>query len=151
VNAGAPGQARPAASITLAPGTEDAGLAAMLADLLRQNLEQNPGRRRDFDRLQATIGIEALDAEVAITLEFRRGSLVVHAGTLEKAGIRIAADSATVLELSSLRIRCGLPGLLDAGGRRLLAKVLAGQVRIAGALTHLPSLLRVTRLMSVIT
>jgi hypothetical protein len=144
-----PAGARPEASITLAPGTEDAGLAGMLAALLKQNLEQNPGRRRDFDRLAATVAIEARDAEVTITLEFLRGSLVVHAGVLGAPQISIAADSATVLALSSLRIRGGLPVLFDQGGRALLRKFFAGDLTIRGLLAHLPSLLRVTRLMSV--
>jgi hypothetical protein len=138
-----------AAPISLAPGTEDAGLAMMLSDLLRQNLAQNPRKRKDFDRLAASIVIEARDAEVTITLEFLRGALVVHEGIHGAPKIRISADSATVLELLMLRILWGIPRLLDKGGRRLLRKYIAGELRIEGLGTHLVTLLRMTRLMSV--
>jgi hypothetical protein len=137
------------APISLAPGTEDAGLASMLAELLRQNLQQHPGKRRDFERLRTTIAIEARDAGVTITLEFLRGALVVHAGVPGAPKVSISADSATVLELTTLRIAGGLPMLFDAGGRRLIGKLMAGELAIKGLLPHLPSLLRLTRLMSV--
>ena len=137
------------APISLAPGTEDAGLASMLADLLRQNLQQQPGKKRDFERLRTTVAIEARDAEVTITLEFLHGALVVHPGALGAPKVRISADSATVLELTTLRIAGGLPMLFDAGGRRLIGKLVAGELEIKGLFRHLPSLLRLTRLMSV--
>jgi hypothetical protein len=141
--------ARAAVSISLAPGTGEAGLAAMLADLIRSNLAEKPGKRADFERLNADISIEARDAEVTITLAFRKATLVVHAGLLGKPDIRISADSATVLELSALKIAGGIPLLLNAGGRRMIAKLISGEVKIMGLLRHPVSLLRMTRLMSV--
>jgi hypothetical protein len=135
--------------VTLAPGTEDAGLAMMLAGLIRQNLEQNPDRKADFDRLDLCISIEAVDAEVVVTLEFGRGTLVVYAGTWGSPSVRLSADSQTVIELSTLRIIWGIPNLLDPVGRRLAAKLLSGKVRITGILRHASGLLRLTRLLSV--
>jgi hypothetical protein len=145
---GARSSGGPAPSISLAPGTEDAGLASMLAELIRFNLLEHPGRGKDFERLNADIAIEARDAEVTVTLVFRRGTLVVHAGVHGKPGLFISADSATVLDLSSLRIAAGVPMLLDARGRRLIAKLAAGEVRIRG-LRRVATLVRLTRLMSV--
>ena len=122
----------PALPISLGPRTEDAGLASMLAELIRLNLAAHPGRRKDFDRLNADIVIEARDAEVTITLAFGGGTLIVHAGVHGDPGIRISADSATVLELSTLRIIGGVPSLLGAKGRRLIGKLAAGEVKIRG-------------------
>ena len=137
------------APISLAPGAEDAGMATMLADLLEQNLAQNPRKQKDFDRLGATIVIEARDAEITTTLEFLKGTLVVHDGVSGAPKISISADSATILELSMLRIVWGVPSLLDMRGRRLLRKFIAGELKIEGLATHFISLLRLTRLMSV--
>ena len=89
-----------AAPISLAQGTDDAGLAAMLADLIRSNLAQNPHTWRDFNRLDTLVSIEARDAEVTITLEFNRGVLMVHAGVYGSPKLRISAESITVLELA---------------------------------------------------
>ena len=138
-----------AALISLAPGTEDAGLAAMLAELIRSNLAQNPHTWRDFNKLDTLVSIEARDAEVTITLEFNRGVLIVHAGVHGSPKLRISAESLTVLELAMLKIVRGIPNLLDPGGRRLLQKFFSGGVKIGGVVTHPASLVRLTRLMSV--
>jgi hypothetical protein len=142
------GAGAPALPISLGPGTEDTGLASMLAELIRLNLAAHPGRRKDFDRLRADIAIEARDAEVTITLAFGGGTLIVHAGIHGEPDIRISADSATVLELSTLRIIGGVPSLLGAKGRRLIGKLAAGEVKIRG-LRRVLTLVRLTRLLSV--
>ena len=41
----------PMVAIELAPGAEDNGLASMLADLVRQNLEAKPHKVPDFEAL----------------------------------------------------------------------------------------------------
>ena len=135
--------------ISLAPGTEEAGLAIMLADLIRFNLLQDPRKWNDFNKLNRLIVIEARDAAVTVTLEFTRGALIVHGGLFDSPRIRISADSKTVLELARLSIVRGLPNLFDSIGRDLLKKTLSGAVRITGALGNLIALVRVTRLMSV--
>jgi hypothetical protein len=135
--------------ISLAPGTEEAGLAIMLADLIRFNLAEDPRKWTDFNRLDRLFEIEARDAAVTVTLEFNRGSLVVHGGRFGSPRVRISANSKTVLELARIRIVHGIPNLFDSTGRDLLKKTLSGSVRIAGALGNLIALVRVTRLMSV--
>jgi hypothetical protein len=137
------------APVSLAPGTEATGLAGMLAELIRANLLQNPHKWRDFNKLDTLVSIEAHDAEVTITLAFTRGALVVHAGVHGSPKLRISAESVTVLELAMVKIVRGIPNLLDPGGRRLLAKFFSGGVKIAGMLTQLVPLVRLTRLMSV--
>jgi hypothetical protein len=144
----APSEGGPA-PISLAPGTEDSGLAAMFAELIQFNLEQHPHKWRDFNKLDTSVSIEAHDAEVTITLAFTRGALVVHAGVYGSPKLRISAESVTVLELAMVKIVRGIPNLLDPGGRRLLAKFFSGGVKIAGMLTQLVPLVRLTRLMSV--
>jgi hypothetical protein len=137
------------APVSLAPGAEEVGLATMMADLISQNLAHNPSKRNDFDRLEALISIEARDAEVAVTLAFRRGSLLVHPGIHGTPAVHIAADSEPLLKLALLEITAGLPNPFTHAGRALLRSILKGEVRISGALAHPVALLRLTRLISV--
>ncbi len=135
--------------IRLAAGADGVGLAVMLADLIRQNLEQNPGREPDFRKLEAVIGIEVPDAEVAVTLEFSRGSLVVHGGLLDSALILIRTGARNLLALPLVRIWAGMPNILSSDSRILRNGLLSGEVKIRGMLRHPLRLLRFTRLISV--
>jgi hypothetical protein len=136
-------------SVLLAHGAADAGLAAMLADLVRLNLVQDPRKRRDFERLEAVVIIEAQDAEITVTMEFTRGSLTVHAGPRPTPHVRISADSQTILELARLKIVLGLPMVFGGQGCALLAKLLDGSLRISPLRGNLGMLLRLARLLSV--
>jgi hypothetical protein len=142
-------KARGVPTVLLGPGAEDAGLAAMLADLVRLNLAQDPRRRRDFERLDGVVVIEARDAEVTVTLVFSRDGLTVDAGPHAAPRVRITADSQTILALARLKIVAGLPMVFDGQGRALVKKLLDGSVRITPLAGNLGMLLRLTRLLSV--
>jgi hypothetical protein len=135
--------------IRLAAGAEDVGLAVMLADLIRQNLEQNPRREPDFRKLDASISIEVPDVEVTVTLEFSRGSLIVHDGLRDSSQLRIQAGARNLLALPLVRISAGLPNLLSPDSRILRNGLLSGQVKIRGMFRHPLRLVRFTRLISV--
>lgn len=140
---------RTAAPIALAEGAERVGLATMLADLIRQNLAQHPRKWIDFNRLSTVVAIEVRDAEVGVSLEFSMGSLVIHAGVHKGAKIRISADAESVLALCMVKIVTGVPHPLDPHNRRLLKRVLDGEILIVGAPRSTLQLIRFTRLMSV--
>jgi len=135
--------------IALAPGAEGVGLAVMIADLIRQNLERSPRKDADFRKLSASVSMEVPDAEVTITLEFSRGALLVHDGQRDGAHLRIRADSTTLLALPLVRISAGLPNLFSPESSALRSGLLTGGVRIGGMLRHPLRLVRFTRLMSV--
>jgi hypothetical protein len=136
------------ALIRLAPGAENVGLAVMLADLIRQNLEQNPGKWADFDRLDALVCLEARDADVTVTLVFAHGTLIIHEGCGNSV-IRISAAAKALLALPAVRIVAGFPYLFGSRGRGLRRGLLSGRVRIAGMLLRPVQLIRFTRLISV--
>jgi hypothetical protein len=135
--------------VILARGAEEVGLAVMLADLIRQNLEQNPRKWRDFARLGSLISLEAVDADVSATLAFARGALIVHGGIHGAPVMRISASAEALLGLAAVRIVAGLPWLFGREGGALRAGLMSGQVKIAGALRRPAQLIRLTRLMSV--
>ena len=98
-------------AILLAPGTEDNGLATMLADLVRQNLEAKPHKKGDFQALSGSVSIVADDAEVALTLRFDRGRLTIFDGIVGIPDVTIRGGSDTILALSNLPLTTplGLP------------------------------------------
>jgi hypothetical protein len=143
--------------IQLAPGTEANGMALMIADLVRQNLEQKPHKCADFESLTGTVSIVAEDAEVSMTIRFDRGHAIIHDGIVGVPDVTIRGDSECVLTLSNLPIHpyfnVPLVSPNDRQGwadlRGMISSLLGRKLRIQGAVLHLPLMLRLARVMSV--
>jgi hypothetical protein len=135
--------------IELAASVEEGGMASMIADIIKGNLEEKPHRASDFKALNGNIYMRAEDAEVDMTLAFSNGSLMVHGGKYGAAKISIATDSATLLDLANINIKWGLPYYLDGVGRSVITRLVTGKLKINGLLTHPIMLTRFTKLMSV--
>ena len=143
--------------IALAAGAEENGLAVMLSDLVRQNLEAKPHKKGDFDALRGTVSIVADDADVALTLRFEGGRLTIHDGIVGIPDVTIRGPSDTILALSNMPLSTPLglpfPGPRDKGGREVVKGVMAamraGSFHIYGMLFHLPMMMRLTRVMSI--
>lgn len=135
--------------IVLAPGADETALAVMLADIIRINLQTKPVRIKDFQSLSSRVYIHATDAEVEITLDFARGKLTVYSGKVEQPQISISTDSSTLMELTNIQIKGGMPYFFDQTGREVTKKLLRGDLKIKGLVVHLLSLVRVTKVLSV--
>jgi hypothetical protein len=145
--------------VVLAPSASDNGLAIMLADLLRQNLEAKPHKVADFSALDARVAIVADDADVALTLVFDRlmNRLVIHDGIVGIPDVTIRGPSDGIIALSNVplmtRFGLPLPSPRDREARRtmsdLLAMMRAGRLHAYGALLHVPMMMKLTRVMSV--
>jgi hypothetical protein len=135
--------------ITLDDGAKDVGLAEMLFNLLRQNLEQNPQKRSSFEALHSNVVIVARDIDITVTLAFRGGELMIYSGVVGEADLKIIADHDAILALSLINIFMGLPNYLDKTGRDILKKLLGGNLRIEGLLKHPLQLTHLTKLFSV--
>jgi hypothetical protein len=143
--------------VELAPGTEDNGLALMLADLVRQNLDAKPHKKGDFAALDGVVSIVADDADVALTLRFDAGHLTIHDGIVGIPDLTIRGDSDTILALSNMPLttRLGLP--IPRPDDREAVKVVrgvfeamrSGKFHVYGMAFHIPMLMRLTRVMSV--
>lgn len=129
--------------------TEPNGLATMVGELIRANLERDPERQRLLRG--ASVGLTAPDAGVSVTLHVARGGPVTIANGRvgAKPDLRIRADSHALLELASAPLRFGFPDPLRREGRAVIRKLFAGEVRVAGMLLHPRKLARFTMLMSV--
>ena len=142
--------------IALAPGADENGLAVMLCELVRQNLETNPRKVPDFEALSGVVAIVAEDAEVSLTLCFDRGDLRVYSGVLGVPDVVIYGTSDTIMALSNMPLtKSGLPipRRGDKEGQELVRSVIRAlrnrSFRIRGMFRHLPLLMRLTKVMSV--
>lgn len=144
--------------VQLAPGAEDNGLAIMLADLVRQNLQAKPHKRGDFAAISGSVSIVADDADVALTLRFERGGrLTIHDGIVGIPDVTIRGPSDAILALSNMPLatRFGLPiprpG--DREGVKTASTVFGlmrdGKLHVYGMAFHLPLVMRLTRVMSI--
>ncbi|HEX9364573.1 MAG TPA: SCP2 sterol-binding domain-containing protein [Candidatus Dormibacteraeota bacterium] len=122
----------------------------MLGGLIEANVENSAAKKKDFEALAARVGIFVTDIDEGVTLDFRKGSLVVHNGLQSKRDLTIRAEADTVMNLSNLKIGLfGMPVYYDGVGRGVAAKLLQGKLRIDGLLGNLATLNTVTRIFSV--
>lgn len=141
--------------IAIAPGAENNAFVTMLAELVRQNLESKPHKKKDFDALDGTVALIADDAEVALTLEFGRGRLVLHDGIkgIPDVAVRGSADAIMALSNVPLTRPFALPIPTDSAAldvlRGMARATFSGDLKIYGMLGHLGLLSKLTRVMSV--
>ena len=135
--------------VVLAPGTEGTGLPDMLKDLLEQNLEQNPHKVSDFIKMNIAIGLTITDADIVITMGFARGTLTIHPGIVGQPGLLIEAEAETLMNLSNVKLKWGLPYYFDETGQEILAAMKSKRLKMKGMILHFISLIRLSRVMSV--
>jgi hypothetical protein len=136
--------------ILLDEGARDVGLAEMLFNLIRQNLDQDPGKIKLFNSLDARVLIEARDIQITVGLEFKQERLTVSEGFSVKPDLHIIAGSSTILDLCLLKIKFGLPYFFDGAGFKILKKLLTRGLIIKGLFRHFSTLVKLTRLFSVV-
>jgi len=135
--------------IKMAPGAGEAGMASMLADMIKTNLKNKPERVKDFNKLNGIIWITADDADTDMTMDFDRGSLTVSSGKVGKPMLAISTDSSTLMDLANINIKFGMPYYFDETGRMVIKKLLKKELKIKGMFTHTMALTHMTKIMSV--
>lgn len=125
------------------------GLGAMLADLIRGNIEADPIRARLLHGVRASVNVRAVDAEVAVGLSFEDGTLRVLPRPFPKANLDISCDAQTLMGMSTAPLRFGLPDPTKPEGRAVIRKMLRGRLKVRGMVAHLPLLIRLQKLLAV--
>lgn len=123
------------------------GLASIVGDLIEQNLDRDPPRRRLLR--PAIVTIVAHDADVSITIITGPGQVDIADGTARRAHVAIATDTSRLLALTAAPLRFGLPDVFDPRGRAVLADIAARRVRIRGLVRHPRRVARISALLSV--
>lgn len=127
---------------------EPNGLAEMLGGLLEANLLRHPSRRSLIK--PSVVEITATDAAVSVRLEFTRDRITIANGSATgRADLRVRADSRDLLQLSGAPLRFGLPDVFTRAGRRVVRRLLSGEVKVEGLLRHPRKLARLNSLLSV--
>ncbi len=132
----------------------------MLAELVRQNLEAKPHKKRDFEALAGSVAIVADDADVALTLRFERGgSLTIHDGIVGVPDMTIRGPAEIIMALSNLPSGpFGLPipnprqpfdPSAAEAARNVFGAVRGGRLHMYGMAFHARMALKLTRVMSI--
>jgi hypothetical protein len=146
------------ADVRLAPDATENGLASMLADLVRQNLEAKPQKKRDFAALVGSVAIVADDADVSLTLRFERGGkLTIHDGIVGVPDVTIRGASEVIMALSNLplatRLGLPIPSPRDVDAvrtvRTVAVAVRTGKLHVYGMAFHPVMVMKLTRIMSI--
>jgi hypothetical protein len=127
---------------------EPNGLAAMLGGLIEGNLAAHPERERLLAK-PAVYAVAAPDVDVAVSIRLAPGTVSVRNGMVKRRDITVSADSETLIALSSVPLRLGLPDPLTKVGRQVTAKLLTGRLRVRGLVAHPRKLARLNTLLSV--
>lgn len=125
------------------------GLGAMLADLVRGNLEADPSRARLLHGVTGTINVRARDADVEVGMEFRNGQLHVRATPFPNPKLSIVTDADTLMGMSSVPLRFGMPDVAHSDGRAVVQKMIRGNLKVRGMVRGLPLMVRLQKLLSV--
>jgi hypothetical protein len=135
--------------IVILSEARELGLPVMLADLIRQNMEKKPAKTKPFKSLDAKVLIEIQDIQTSAGLEFRGGKLILSKNLSGKPDLHILTDSVTILDLSLLKIKLGLPYFFDKDGFKILKKMLSGEIVIKGLFKNFPALINLTKVISI--
>ena len=149
----------PLAFVSLAAGAENNAFATMLSDLVRQNLESKPHKVKDFKALGegrgVSIALVADDAEVALTLAFHDGCLVVHDGIKGVPDVTVRGTADAIMALSNVPLTrpLALPIPTDRTALEVLREMIratrTGELKVLGMFGNMRVLSRLTRVMSV--
>ena len=119
-------------AIELAPGADDNGLATMLATLMAQNLADHHDRARTLGRLAGRIAIIAEDADVALTIELRRGRTVFHDGIVGIPDLTIRGGFEQIGDMSRMESIGPLPDPRGEVNRAMARALREKKLRIFG-------------------
>ncbi len=106
--------------------------ACMLGGLLLANLTADPGKQRLVARSSGTVAIEVTDVDEVVRLRFDDGDLQVDNGPVGPGDLRLVGTADTVMGLSTVPLRFGLPDLLSGGGRMVTGRWVSGGLEIHG-------------------
>jgi hypothetical protein len=128
---------------------EPNGLSQMLGGLIEGNLAAHPERERLLSR-RATYAIRAKDVGVEVSIRLSPEGVAIRNGVVGEPDVLVETDSDTLMGLSSVPLRFGLPDPMTREGREVNRKLLRGDLKVKGLLVHPGKLARLNRLLSVL-
>jgi hypothetical protein len=123
-------------------------LAIELRDAIASTLERYPERHAALASMRDRVLVRAEDTGEAVTLVFAGQGLSIEDGEAGRAPIRIVGDRGTILALTRLPLRHGLPDLTSDIGRLLFKRQLGGELTVRGLLLRLPQIRHLLQLLA---
>lgn len=138
-------------AVHLAPGAENNGYATMVAQLLRQGLDERPEKKPTLARMAGRVALVVTDLGLVVTLVFERGRVTVHDGFagIPDATVRASSEWHTKMSLVELEPRFGLPDPRQPVAREVFEASRRGEIEVHGIFGALPLVLRMTKILSV--
>ncbi len=138
-------------SIHLAPRAEENGYAVMVAQLLRQGLDERTAKKSTLAKMHGRVTLVVTDLGLTVTMVFDGGRVVVHDGFAGIPDVTVRAPSEwhTKMSLVELEPRLGLPDPRGAVTKEVLEASKRGEIQMHGMWTSLPLVLRMTKILSV--
>jgi hypothetical protein len=127
---------------------EPNGLAAMLGGVIEGNLAAHPEREALLAE-RATYAIVAQDVDVAVSIRLGDGAVKVRGGVVGRPDVLVQADSDTLISLSTVPLRFGLPDATTPEGRAVMKKLVRRELRVKGLVRHPGKLARLNKLLAV--
>jgi hypothetical protein len=127
---------------------EPEGLVSMIGGIIQANLEQRP-ERAGLLSPPAVVSIRVPDVPAEVSIRLTPEEVQVRSGMVTRWHVLVQADSETLLGLSSVPLRFGLPDLGTRAGRRVLGQLMRRRLRIQGMMRHPKVLARLNKLLSV--
>jgi hypothetical protein len=145
--------------VRLADDAFDDPLAAMISNLVSQNVARDETKSAALRSLQFIATLVATDLESAVSLEFTgEDGLVVHSGDIGNSNgnadvptVTIRADSNGILDLARLSLLggTGIPILWDQVGSSIVRRFIRKEIRIRPLIRHLGKLTALMKVISV--
>jgi outer membrane receptor protein involved in Fe transport len=129
---------------------EPNGLAAMLGGVIEGNVAAHPAAEALLSRSGfTTYSISTSDIDVGVSIRVGQGSVTIRNGAVSRPQIAIRGTSSTLIALSSVPLRFGLPDVMTPEGRAVIKEVLSRKLTLKGMVRHPLALARLTRLLAV--
>ncbi len=144
----APNQRMSQSPIELAPDAEDNGLALMMSTLIQQYVEDSAEKRAVLEQTQGRVALISEDGDVATTLHFADGKLVVYGGLYGIPDLTIRGQSDDLVTLGGMPThpRFHIPDYRDKAVKALFNSLRKGALKIYGLPANLRLFLAIGKL-----
>ncbi len=130
-------------------GAENIPLANMLVEIIKSNVKRSGSKATAYMTMKLSLYLSITDAGAEISLVFDTGDLNVCSGKCAKPQVSIITDSATLMDLASLKTTVlGLPNLFDEKGKNILKKLISGELKLKGIFFNIPSLMKLGKILA---
>lgn len=136
--------------IELEEKAKENGLAVMLSQMIKDNIEKNKWKEKDAESIDSRISIYAVDSNVKCSLVFKNGKCLILDGQLYDPDITIEANTIDLVNLSRIKIITPfhIP-IIDKESFETVKKILQGKIKIRFCLKDLKNLFHLIRVLSV--